>query len=58
MTIGFLFWLIWILALLFGGVGVFRAEPAGRWYGGGFSLVVWVLLGLLGWRVFGWPIQG
>lgn len=58
MTISTLFWAVWLLCLIFGGVGAFRSEPAGRWYGGGFSLVVWVLLGLLGWSVFGSPIKG
>jgi hypothetical protein len=58
LTLGFLFWLIWILCLIFGGVGVLRTDPAGRWHFGGFSLVLWILLGLLGWQVFGSPLKG
>ncbi len=56
MSISFLFWLIWLICLIFGGVGVFRAEANGRWYGGNL-FVVWILLGLIGWKLFGAPIQ-
>lgn len=56
MTAGVLFWVIWILALIFGGMGVYRADANNRWVGG-FSLAVWVEIGLLGWKVFGAPIQ-
>lgn len=58
MLISTLFWIIWLICLIFGGVGVFRSADDNRWYGGGFSLVVWVLLGLLGWATFGAPIKG
>jgi hypothetical protein len=58
MSVSVLYWTIWLLCLIFGGVGAFRAAPTDRWYGGGFSLVVCVLLGLLGWATFGSPIKG
>lgn len=53
MTLGFLFWLIMFLVLLFGGyIG---------WSGPvlflGFNGLLWVLLFLLGVKVFGWPIK-
>jgi hypothetical protein len=58
MSIGFLFWLIMILWLIFGfywgysqGTGM-----APMFYGNHF--VLWVLLALLGWKAFGFPIHG
>lgn len=55
MNIGTMFWVLMILcllAILFGGwpatvVGVQSFAPLGG------SLLSWVLLGLLGWQVFG-----
>ena len=55
MSSSILFWIIFIIAFVFGGLG-FNRTPEGRWTAG-FSLVLWVLLGLLGWRVFGAPIR-
>jgi hypothetical protein len=58
MTIGFLFWLLMILWLLF-GLYWNRGEIAGGRYGvAGGNLLLFVLLFLLGWRVFGFVIQG
>lgn len=58
MTIGFLFWLIMVVTLLFGGWFQF-SSPNGRSSGlAGMSLLIWVLLFLLGWKVFGFVIQG
>ena len=56
MTIGFIFWLIMILVLVFGGNWgyVNRGNP----WGIGVGFLTYVLLFLLGWRVFGFPIQG
>ncbi len=58
MTIGFIFWLLMLLLLIFGGWRGYGIDAAGRpyWFGGG--LILWVLLFLLGWGVFGWPIAG
>lgn len=58
MTIGFIFWLLMILWLVF-GIWSFRAgvaAPAYPFVGG--SAFMFVLLFLLGWKVFGWPIAG
>jgi len=59
MSLAFLFWLIMILWLLFslwwGGRG-----PTGAWSFGpavGGSFILWILLFMLGWRVFGFPIH-
>lgn len=58
MTIGFLFWLLMILWLLF-GLYWNRTDLQGGNYGiVGGNLLLFVLLFLLGWRVFGFVIQG
>ena len=49
MSIGLLFWVIMIVGLLF-GLYQNRATPI-VWVGN--SLVIWILLALLGWQVFG-----
>lgn len=58
MTLGFLFWLLMILWLLF-GLYWNRTDIQGGNYGilGG-NLLLFVLLFLLGWKVFGFVIQG
>ncbi len=50
MPIGFIFWLIMIIGLILAliGYGPVWAVP----------LVLFVLLALLGWRAFGFPVQG
>ena len=58
MSIGFIFWLLMILWLVFGCYW-HRGEIQGGNVGilGG-NLLLFVLLFLLGWRVFGFVIQG
>jgi hypothetical protein len=58
MTIGFVFWLLMILWLVFGFYWN-RADIRGGNYGilGG-NLMLFILLFLLGWKVFGFVIQG
>lgn len=53
MPIGFLFWTIMVLWLIF---GIWRA--GGDRYLIGSSILTFVLFFLLGWRVFGFVIQG
>jgi hypothetical protein len=57
MSIGFLFWLLMVLWFIF---GAYRSWPGGspdpRLLAGG-SLLEFVLLFLLGWKVFGFVIQ-
>jgi hypothetical protein len=48
-SIGLLFWVIMIIGLLF-GIYTNRAAPL-PWVSN--SLVLWILLALLGWAVFG-----
>jgi hypothetical protein len=58
MTLGFLFWLLMILWLVL-GIYTNRAQIRGGNYGilGG-SLLLFALLFLVGWRLFGFVIQG
>lgn len=56
MSIGLVFWVLMLLWLVLGFFW-YKQEPGTRWaVGGGFLL--WFLLFLLGWAVFGFPIQG
>lgn len=59
MTIAFLYWLLMILWFIFGVFpwGPWPSAPSG-WRPFGGSFLLWVLLFLLGWHVFGWPIRG
>ena len=59
MKIGLLFWILMLVWLLF---GVWSHWPAGSGgvvaYGpAGANLLLFVLVGLLGWKVFGAPLQ-
>jgi hypothetical protein len=56
MSIGFIFWLLMLLCLLFGGYAHRSALGTPLVWGG--NLLFWILLFLLGWKVFGWPIAG
>ena len=56
MSIGFIFWLLMLLCLLFGAY-THRTSINMPWVWGG-NFIIWVLIFLLGWRVFGWPIAG
>jgi hypothetical protein len=57
MSIGFVFWLIMLIWIVFWAFGNFT--PAGQpyWNRGGW-LVGFLLFFLLGWAVFGFMIQG
>lgn len=59
MTISFIFWLLMILWFIFGAYWNWPAErkPAGFGVIGGNALL-FILLFLLGWKLFGFPIQG
>lgn len=53
MSIGFIFWLLMILWAVF---GIWRA--GGDRYAIGGNVLLFVLLFLLGWRVFGFIVHG
>lgn len=53
MSLSLLFWVLWIVALVFGGYSNRAALPG--WIGG--SLLYFILIGILGWQVFGAAIK-
>lgn len=57
MPIALLFCLLMLLWLVFGATLAWPRDPANRYAFGG-SLLLWVLLALLGWKVFGFVVQG
>jgi hypothetical protein len=59
MSIGALFWVLMILWLLFGWFWNYSGHHmAGRYGPVGNTLLLFVLLFLLGWKAFGFPIHG
>jgi hypothetical protein len=52
MPVSVLFWILWVLALILGFGWTLRTAN-GNYVGAGGSLLYLVLLGLLGWQVFG-----
>ena len=57
MSIGFVFWLLMILWLVF-GIWAYRGLAPANWPFAGGSAFMFILLFLVGWKVFGWPIAG
>jgi len=55
MSKGFLFWVIMVVILLFGAG--WRAGWTGAYGPWGFGLILYILLFLLGWQVFGFVIH-
>jgi len=53
MNIGILFWMLWVIGLIF---GVWSTWPGGYRLVGG-NILLWVLLFIIGWKVFGPLIQ-
>lgn len=51
MSLAIAFWVLYIIAIVFGGFIAFR--PADPRFTGGSNLLYFVLLGLLAWQVFG-----
>jgi hypothetical protein len=58
MTLDLLFWIIYLFALLFGLYSEYQAGQPYPWPRGFRHVVIFILLGLLGARVFGGPIKG
>ena len=56
MSFSFVFWLLMLLWLVFWAWGSFTPQGAPYW-GRGSWLLLFVLLALLGWRVFGEPVH-
>jgi len=57
MTIGFIFWLLMILWVLFGLWQNFQPGPGPSWSPLANTLWLFILFLLLGIQVFGWPIK-
>lgn len=58
MPMGVLFWVLMVLWLLFGLYWHWPKEPGPAGFGiMGGNLLLFILLGLLGWRVFGPVLQ-
>lgn len=56
MAAGIWFWIIYVIIGICGGFYGYRSPDTNRtWIGGSF--IVYVLIGLLGWGVFGPPIR-
>ena len=58
MTVGFLFWLLMILWFVFGMYWNRDSIRGGNFGAFGGNLLLFILLFLLGWKVFGFVIQG
>lgn len=56
MPAGIWFWIIYVIAILFCGFLCWPFPAESRRFGG-VSLIIFVLIGLLGWGVFGPPIK-
>lgn len=54
LTVGLLFWILFIVGLVFYGFMAYRAPDRG-YYGAG--ILWWVLIFLLGCGVFGFPVK-
>ena len=55
MTLSLCYWILMLVALIFGGTPLVREK---NWGGAGMGLVVWLLFLIVGWAVFGQPIKG
>jgi hypothetical protein len=55
MTLSTWFWLFYVLSIVF---AVWREYAPGYvWYKGTWYVIFYILIGLLGWKVFGSPVQ-
>ncbi len=58
MSIAFIFWLLMLIWLIFGLIGTSPVTVGGITVPGwGNHILLWVLLALLGWGIFGFPIH-
>jgi len=58
MAAGIWFWILFVITLIFGIWGMNPWRPAGQtWAPFGGWLILFVLIGILGWGVFGPPIR-
>lgn len=57
MPLSILFWVIYIIALIVGFWGYYEPAAPGWPRRAGGHIVIWILIGLLGWHVFGPAIR-
>jgi hypothetical protein len=57
MTLAVWFWLFYVLSLVFGIWSEYHPGTPYPFYRGAWYGVLYILLGILGWKVFGSPIQ-
>jgi hypothetical protein len=58
MTLAVWFWLLYVLSLIFVGWGEWGiAIPGNPFARRGWYIILYILIGLLGWKAFGSPIQ-
>jgi membrane protein YdbS with pleckstrin-like domain len=53
MPLGILFWVVYVIAILFGVWSNYEAAQPLWFKRAGAYLVLWLLVGFLGWQVFG-----
>lgn len=59
MTLGLLFWFLMLFWLIFGGYRFYSVAAESRTFGIlGNDFLLFVLIFILGWAQFGWPIKG
>ncbi len=58
MSLRLMFWIIMLVLIVFSGLGLYGTLAYSHYAGLGSSLVVLVLFFILGWKVFGPPVQG
>ena len=57
MPLGILFWVIYVITFLLGAWANYEAAQP-LWYRkAGAYLILWLLVGMLGWKVFGSVVQ-
>jgi hypothetical protein len=54
MPIGLIFWVLMLIILVF---GIARSQPAFAPYAWGWDWLLYILLFLLGWKVFGFMVH-
>jgi len=57
MSVGMLFWILMIFWIVFGAWTYRSPDGKFNFVGVGGSLLLWLLLALLGWRLFGSPVH-
>ncbi len=53
MPLGTLFWVIYVIAILFGAWSNYEANQPLWFRRAGAYLILWLLVGMIGWEVFG-----